>query len=78
MKTILKYEFDDNDTEDKLNRIIHCDDAYSTLYEISMVLRSDERRGGYSGEVGNYIEKLREKFYDILSESNIDLDRDFS
>ncbi len=68
MKAQLTY----NMPEDRLefDRAIRADDMASALWNISQYLRGVDKY-----ETGDDIEKIRETFYDILTQYDINLDK---
>jgi len=79
MKTQLTFNFDDEDNEDKLKRIINTDSAYMSLWDMSQWLREHYKyHEEHSEEVLDFIDKAREEFYNIMERNDIDLDRDWS
>ncbi len=79
MKTELKYTFDDDDSEDKLHRLVNVDNAFMVISEFQNHLRSEYKyNDSLSEEVGDYIYSLREKLYDLLTENGIDMDQAWS
>lgn len=81
MKKTISFEFNDDDSEDILFRIVHADDAFASLYDITQWLRSEYKynpENDKHGEVISFIEKAREKINEIMSDHYIDLERDFN
>ena len=81
MKAIL--EFDLNDIDDRLNhlRAIKADNAYSSLYEITVFLRQQNKileNSDASDEVFDLLNHITSYVKDILSDNGIDLDTEYS
>jgi len=75
MKTEIKYTFDDDDSEDKLHRLVNADNAFMVISEFQDFLRSEYKyNDDLSEEVSDYIDLLREKLYDLLTTNGIDMD----
>lgn len=81
MKVI--YEFNlaalDSNDEDKYNCFKQSTNMFSALEQIRSMLRALERNGCYDSikvKESEYkiIEDIREKFYDIINENNVELD----
>ena len=54
---------------------IRADAMYSVLWDVSQELRTLWKYEELSEEEWNMVERIRDKFYEILSEHNINLDK---
>jgi len=61
---------EENEDQNKIKRMIHADDAFSSLYDVGAYLREQWK---YADEPDD-IDKIRERFTDILYENGIILD----
>lgn len=90
MKATLKFDLTDSDQVGEFHRAVKAGDAYSALWEIAQEIFRPARKHGYSdtrivammGQCGEHAEglvaELERRFWEILSERNIDLDRDWT
>lgn len=75
MKTEIKYTFDDDDSEDKLHRLVNADNIFLAVSQFRDYLRSEYKYNeSLSEEVINYLSGLRTSLYDLLAENGIDMD----
>jgi hypothetical protein len=73
MKAILKFNLPDDQHEFEL--ATQGGAMYSALWDISQELRTMTKYEELSEAEWNIAERIREKFYEILSENNIKLDK---
>lgn len=90
MKAVLKFDLTDSDQVSAFHRAVNASAAYAALWEISQEIFRPARKHGYSdpqinamlGHCGDHgeglVSELEKKFYEILTERNIDLSRDWS
>lgn len=73
MKAVLKF----NLPEDKYEweNAIRADAMFCALWDISQELRTLWKYEELSEEEWNMVERIRDKFYEILQEHNINLDK---
>ncbi len=75
MKTEIKYSFNEEDSEDKLHRLVNTDNIFLVVSQFQDYLRSEYRyNDSLSEEVIDYIDSLRTSLYDLLLENGIDMD----
>lgn len=74
MKGIL--EFDLNDLDDVIahKRAVLALDMALALYDIDSYLRGQLKHGALSDEAWSALDKVRERFYDVLRERSLSLD----
>ena len=73
MKAILEFDLPDDQHEFEL--AIQGAAMYSALWDISQELRTMTKYEELNEAEWNIAERIREKFYDILSENNVKLDK---
>ncbi len=79
MKTEISFLISEEDTQDKVRRLLLVDSAYASLYEMREYLREQHRyNDSLSRDTLDFLEELREHFENILLNKGVDLDRDFS
>jgi fructose-1,6-bisphosphatase len=74
MKATLKFEFDQDEPfeRDELRKASNYSNAYYALYQVSQLLVRTREAGGNK----KIIDELYREFNDILSNNNINLDKD--
>jgi hypothetical protein len=81
MKVNIEFNIEGEDgfyEQQKLNQMMAANDALSALYDIDKMLRNKYRYPENFKHEEDRVEAIRESFYEILKDNNIDLDRLFS
>ena len=73
---ILKFNLADIESELAFHRAVNANDAYGALWNVSQMLR-DIRKHGEEPRA-TVAEEIEKKFYEILNDEGINLDRDWS
>ena len=74
----LQTGLENNDNEVKFKRMLKADEAFSALWDIKVELRRIWKyEENMSDETFKKVEEIREYFFEILDDHDINLDRDY-
>uniref|UniRef100_A0A6M3KNE8 Uncharacterized protein n=1 Tax=viral metagenome TaxID=1070528 RepID=A0A6M3KNE8_9ZZZZ len=73
MQAILVFDFDDKDRDDKQEFELHMKACamYSVIWDFKQYLRNEEKYKELPKAEDDYLEKITNKFYELLNENEI-------
>jgi hypothetical protein len=76
MKAIIEFDLDDPTDIEAHKRFTNLNGVYIALWEFDQEMRRQIKYNSenYTGEQVDAIDKLREKFYEILNDNNVKID----
>jgi hypothetical protein len=76
MKAIIEFNLDEPDDIEEHKRFTNLGSVYIALWEFDQKMRSTIKynTNGYNGEQLDALDKMREKFHEILNENQIKID----
>lgn len=77
MKAILEFNLDNQDEKDAHLRAVKADKAYRVLYEMSLIFREVLKYEELTDEVRAKVEELSDKFYEEMTDNNINLGEEY-
>jgi hypothetical protein len=76
MRAIIEFDLDEPTDIEAHKRFTNLNGVYIALWEFDQEMRSQIKYNteGYNGEQLDALDKLREKFYEILNDNNVKID----
>ena len=76
MRAIIEFDLDEPTDIEAHKRFTNLNGVYSALWDFDQLMRSQIKYNSenYSGEQLDALDKLRDKFYEILNDNNVKID----